>query len=116
MYIGEVARRTGLSIKAIRLYEERGLIVPPQRHGRYRVYRESDVEILNLISEAKTLGATLAQLKSVIVYRGDEVDWSKIALFLAELKAKLEVQRQRLDDQINQIERCLNSINSCPDA
>lgn len=48
MFIGEVSRKTGLSIKAIRLYEELGLIQTPQRQGRYRIYKHSDVDILNL--------------------------------------------------------------------
>lgn len=52
MYIGELSKRTGFSIRAIRLYEEKGLIQTVQRKGRYRIYNESDVDLLNLISEA----------------------------------------------------------------
>ena len=47
MYIGELSKRTGLSVKAIRLYEEKGLVKPPLRVGRYRVYQESDIEVFN---------------------------------------------------------------------
>ena len=49
MYIGEVAKKTSLSIRAIRLYEEKGLIKPLPRKGKYRVYNKSHIEILHLI-------------------------------------------------------------------
>jgi MerR family copper efflux transcriptional regulator len=74
MYIGEASKETGLSIKAIRFYEEIGLIKQPQRKGRYRIYKETDIELLALIKEAKDLGITLSKLKGVIVYNNGKVD------------------------------------------
>lgn len=38
MFIGRLAHLTGCTPKAIRPYEQMGLINPPQRSGRYRVY------------------------------------------------------------------------------
>ena len=114
MYIGEIANKTGLSIKAIRLYEERGLIMSPPRHGRYRVYDESHVEILSLIKEAKSLGSTLSQLKNVIVYKNGEVDWSLVEQFLADIKRQLSLQIQELNNKVKEVEKCLSAIGSCP--
>lgn len=54
-----------------------GLIRQPQSKGRYRVYEESDIEILVLIKEAKQLGITLSKLQGVIVYTNGKVDWLK---------------------------------------
>ncbi|KZN49082.1 MerR family transcriptional regulator [Pseudoalteromonas luteoviolacea] len=114
MYIGEVAKKTGLSIKAIRLYEERGLITLPPRKGRYRYYNASHVEILNLIKEAKSLGSTLSQLEAVIVYDNGEVDWPKIESFLIKLKCQLTQQTEILKERIGKVDACLSAINSCP--
>ncbi|AOT08783.1 MerR family transcriptional regulator [Pseudoalteromonas luteoviolacea] len=114
MYIGEVASKTGLSVKAIRLYEERGLISVPPRKGRYRYYNASHVEVLNLIKEAKSLGSTLSQLEAVIVYNNGEVDWSKVEGFLIKLKHRLNQQKETLQDRIGRVDACLSAINSCP--
>ncbi len=114
MYIGEVSDRTGLSVKAIRLYEEKGLIRTPARIGRYRVYTETDIELLLLIKEAKTFGVTLNQLKGVIQYTGEEVDWTRIGLFLADIKQSLIEQQNTIHSRIESVERCMMSISSCP--
>ncbi len=114
MYIGEVATKTGLSIKAIRLYEEKGLIMPLPRKGRYRVYDESHIDILNLIKEAKLLGATLAQLKCAIIYKNGEIDWFNVGIFLSEMKLQLLQQIDDLNIKVKGVEKCLLSIDSCP--
>lgn len=114
MFIGEVAKKTGLSIKAIRLYEERGLIEPPPRQGRYRVYKERDLEILRLIVEAKALGVTLSQLQDVIQYRNGQVDWQRIGQFLIQVKAQIIEEQAELARKITQVEECILSINACP--
>lgn len=114
MFIGEVAKKTGLSVKAIRFYEEKGLIHTPNRQGRYRVYTDADIEVLELISEAKKLGVTLAKLKGVIVYRNGEVDWGRIKKFLEEVKHELENELSLLSSNVQRIENCIKSIDVCP--
>lgn len=110
MYIGEVSKITGLSIKAIRLYEEKGLIRTLPRSGRYRIYNKTDIEILTLIAEAKSLGVTLASLNNVIVYNETGVDWLRIKQFLMEIKMQLIAQRQDIDERIKRIDSCINDI------
>ena len=112
MYIGEVAKITGLSIKAIRLYEERGLIIAPPRKGRYRVYSATHIELLNLIKEAKLLGSTLNQLKDVIVYKDGKVDWKLVGDFLENIKQELLKQARDIQIKINQVDACLKIINT----
>ena len=113
MFIGEVAKKTGLSIKAIRLYEERGLI-SPSRQGRYRVYNDVDLETLKLIVEVKVLGVTLSQLEDVIQYQDGQVDWQRIGQFLIQVKAQMIEEREKLTQKINQLEECIHSIDTCP--
>ena len=45
MYIGEFARLAGTTPKAVRLYEQLGLLPEPRRRGKYRVYRAEDLEL-----------------------------------------------------------------------
>lgn len=110
MYIGEISKKTGLSIKAIRFYEERGLIQTPERKGRYRVYQQKDVELLVLIKEAKTLGVTLSQLEGVIVYNNGQVDWASIKKFLSEFREELVAKIKDINNKIANIDRCFEQI------
>ncbi|ROS05095.1 DNA-binding transcriptional MerR regulator [Sinobacterium caligoides] len=106
MYIGEAAKRTGLSIKAIRFYEEIGLIRQLERVGRYRLYKEADIEVLLLIKEAKALGVGLSQLQGVIQYNEGQIDWSTIKVFLHGI-------RQQLTQQIEDVQQKIASLDIC---
>lgn len=114
MYIGEAAKKTGLTIKAIRLYEEMGLIEAPTRLGRYRVYSATDLELLHLIVQAKQLGVKLNELKSVILFRDGEPDWQRIGVFLRDVKARLLSERELLDQKLASVDLCISSLSQCP--
>lgn len=67
MQIGEVAARTGLSLRTIRHYEEAELVIPSARsQGGFRLYTESDVARLAVISRMKPLGFTLEQMRELL--------------------------------------------------
>lgn len=67
MRIGEVAARTGLSLRTIRYYEEVGLVEPSARsQGGFRLYTEPDVARLNLVKRMKPLGFQLDQMREVL--------------------------------------------------
>ncbi|HEX5493576.1 MAG TPA: MerR family transcriptional regulator [Mycobacteriales bacterium] len=67
MRIGEVAERTGLSLRTIRYYEEVGLVVPSARsRGGFRLYTEPDLGRLLLIRRMKPLGFSLDQMRDLL--------------------------------------------------
>lgn len=67
MQIGEVAERTGLSLRTIRYYEEVGLVVPTARsQGGFRLYTHADTERLQLIKRMKPLELTLEQTRELL--------------------------------------------------
>jgi DNA-binding transcriptional MerR regulator len=68
MQIGEVALRTGLTQRALRYWESRGLLPPPTRmEGGFRLYSEQDVARLERITELKRLlGFSLEEIRTVI--------------------------------------------------
>ncbi|WP_028456224.1 MerR family transcriptional regulator [Chitinilyticum litopenaei] len=115
MYIGEVARRTGLTHKAIRLYEARGLIRAGRR-GKYRVYTEAEIDILALIIEARALGITLAQLAPVIRYGQSGPDWARIGVFLHEVRARVLVEQEALAQRLRRLDACMAALAACPGA
>lgn len=67
MQIGEVAERTGLSLRTIRHYEEVGLVIPSARSkGGFRLYTASDVERLMVIRRMKPLDFSLEEMRDLL--------------------------------------------------
>lgn len=63
MRIGDLSETTGVSVRAIRYYEERGLIEPAGRtEGGYRLYDERGLAALNLIRRLRMLGLSLQEI------------------------------------------------------
>lgn len=66
--IGEVARRSGFSIKALRFYERRRLLPASGRSaGGFRLYSEADLHRLEFIRQAKALGLQLDKIGELLV-------------------------------------------------
>ena len=57
--IGDMARRTGLSVSAIRFYEDKGLIEPVRTSGNQRRFFRSDIRRVSFILIAQQLGLSL---------------------------------------------------------
>lgn len=69
--IGEAARRSGFSVKALRFYERRGLLPPSGRlPGGYRLYGAADLHRLEFIRQAKALGLTLDAIRPLVAPAG----------------------------------------------
>ncbi len=66
MGIGAVSRRTGLSERQIRYYEQLGLVAPRRTHGGQRYYGESDVARLLEIQRILASGQTLAAARRLV--------------------------------------------------
>lgn len=65
--VGRVAKQTGLSPKAVRLYEANGLIDPPERTpAGYRSYSDKALPELHFIRQAQTLGLSLKEIKRIL--------------------------------------------------
>ncbi|MGV8899183.1 MAG: MerR family transcriptional regulator [Burkholderiaceae bacterium] len=123
MYIGEIAKRTGASAKAIRHYEALGLLGKIMRTGSYRVYFDSEVRQIALIKQAQALGFRLSELRPLLVGRSYQPDWLALAqkIGLKRTGIQEEIQRlHRLDMQLAQTKReileCVgNGDGSAPD-
>jgi MerR family copper efflux transcriptional regulator len=65
--VGEAARRAGVSRKAVRLYEAKGILPPAERtDSGYRTYSEADVQVLRFIRRARALGLRLEEIGRIL--------------------------------------------------
>lgn len=70
MNIGQAAKRSGLSAKTIRYYEENGLIAPARRDNDYRDYGDKELHELRFIASARSLGFGIEQVRHLLaLYR-----------------------------------------------
>jgi MerR family copper efflux transcriptional regulator len=100
MTVGELARRTGLSIKAIRRYEGLGLIYSAGRsEGGYRLFDDSALWCVRVIATLRSLGLTIKEidrLASAYLGGADESIGPRLA-------ALLDRAEQRIDDRIAEL-------------
>ena len=67
MNISDVAKKTGLTSKTIRFYEEKGLVTPPLRsENGYRSYSSKHIEELTLLRQARQVGFNLEECREMI--------------------------------------------------
>lgn len=100
MQIGEVAERTGLSLRTIRHYEEVGLVIPSTRSkGGFRLYTEGDVERLMVIRRMKPLDFSLEEMRDLlqITDRLADTDDPPAGEELPRLRERLDSYRKVAD-------------------
>ena len=66
MHIKDVAERAGVSVKAVRYYEARGLVSPRRGSNGYRLYDDSDVRVVREVRALLSLGLTAEQTHPVV--------------------------------------------------
>lgn len=111
--VGEAAKETGLSPKAVRLYERKRLLPLAERtEAGYRLFTEDDLAVLRFIRQAKTLGLTLAEIKDVIdLQRHGEQPCSEVTRLL-DLRIA-EIDRTIAD--LRQLRRALTTARRTAD-
>lgn len=71
MLIRELSKLTGISAKTIRFYEEKGLLLPPERTANnYRSYSHDSVRRLRFINSARRLGFSVRDIAEFLSVRG----------------------------------------------
>ena len=106
--IGELARRTGLSVSAIRFYEARGLVSAIRTGGNQRRFLRADIRRLSFALIAQKVGLSLgeieAELRKLPEGRAPTVkDWEQLS---RRMKA-------RLDERIAMLERTRDRLAGC---
>ncbi|TDB84801.1 MerR family transcriptional regulator [Actinomadura sp. KC216] len=110
MQIGEVADRTGLSLRTIRHYEEVGLALPTARsQGGFRLYTDDDIARLLVIKRMKPLDFTLEEMRDLLTIldrlQTDDINETtredltkRLAVYRSLVEERCEKIRTRLSD------------------
>lgn len=116
--ISELAREFGVTTRAIRFYENRGLLAP-RREGQKRIYSRRDRTRLKLTLRGKRLGMTLAEIKEVFdlydMAHGEQRQLQRYLEILQRKRDMLLQQRQDLEEALSELEestrRCRNILS-----
>jgi len=95
--IGELAREAGVTLRALRFYQSKGLLAPA-RDGVSRVYGQADRDRLALILQGKRLGFTLHEIREMLAARA------------RGCHKALPIDRKKCIEQINLLERQRHDI------
>jgi DNA-binding transcriptional MerR regulator len=94
MYIGELAKLSGCTPKAIRLYEQLGLLTP-QRRGSYRLYTAHHLTLVQMIRTAQAVGFKLGEMSELLAAKQHQAPFP-----LALANQSIEIKRLELQAQI----------------
>jgi MerR family redox-sensitive transcriptional activator SoxR len=106
--IGELSRRTGLAVSAIRFYEARGLVTAVRTSGNQRRFLRADIRKLSFAQIAQQLGLTLAEISAELAplpqgRAPTRADWQGISRRI----------RGALQQRIQMLERTRDLLDGC---
>lgn len=106
--IGELARRTGLSVPTIRFYEEKGLVEPLRTGGNQRRFLRADIRRVSFILIAQKLGLSLAEIGEAMAALPHErtptaKDWERIS----------RAVKGRIDGEIARLNKVRADLDGC---
>lgn len=106
--IGELARRTGTSVSAIRFYEARGLLSPIRTSGNQRRFLRADIRRLSFALIAQQLGLTVGEIEATLATlpmarAPNAADWARISAAV----------RDRINAQIAMLEQTRDLLDGC---
>jgi DNA-binding transcriptional MerR regulator len=111
--VSELANDLGVTPRALRFYEDKGLIAP-QRAGNTRVYTHRDRGRLMLILRGKRLGFTLSEVREWLdLYEGDPDQSAQMARLGDKVRKRidaLEQQRDDLDATLEELREILDQV------
>ena len=111
--ISDLAEQFGITHRAIRFYESKGLLSPKRLNGA-RIYSRRDRARLHIIVRAKSLGYTLEEIKDYLELYGQQGEGRIKQLELTvtrsdQLIAELEAKRGQIDEKIEEL-RLINKV------
>ncbi|MFI0453218.1 MerR family transcriptional regulator [Actinomadura sp. 6N118] len=110
MRIGELSRRTGVSERALRYYEEQGLLRPDRRPSGYRVYGDADVAAVRRIRVLLAAGLSTMQIVEVLPCMVDDDDL--LVPICPELVDELVKQRDRIGAAIDELAATRSNLDA----
>ena len=116
MHIGELADRTGLSLRTIRHYDDVGLLPATARtDGGFRVYSEDDSERLLVIKQMKPLGFSLEEMAEILALLTERPNAPGPAGRLAEILEQAAHQRDKMARNLAQADEFIVMLGRLTD-
>ena len=114
--IGELARRAGVTAKAIRFYERKRVLPPAKRAPNgYRLYDGDAVGTLSFVKQATGLGLTLAEIKEIIaIRRGGRPPCTHVHRLLRDKAMELDRKLKDLLELRRRLKRSLTAWKRRP--
>jgi DNA-binding transcriptional MerR regulator len=115
MKIGEIAAFFNVSVKAIRLYEKKGIIVPAKVDPEtgYRYYNADQVQTLDALLELKALGYSLAEIREIL---SGGVNGSDLTASLSRKRIKWQEVISSAQNKIDAIDKIIDDIAQSKEA
>lgn len=106
--IGQLAKRTGVAVSALRFYEEKGLLHPLRTNGNQRRFLRSDIRRVSFVLIAQKLGLGLDEIETHLANLPEGrnptlTDWQKIS----------RAMREQIDKRIMLLNRTRNQLDQC---
>lgn len=113
MFIGKLAKLSGATQRAIRLYESKGLIPAANRRGKYRIYSEKDLVLIHMIRRGQAVGFSLDEMKRLVELKAQTdrfaLDVANELIFKKREMLRKEVERiMSLDRQLEELHEEVN--------
>jgi MerR family transcriptional regulator, thiopeptide resistance regulator len=113
MKVGELAKKTGISVRTLHHYDEIGLLVPSGKtEAGHRIYLEPEVKRLQQIMSLRAVGFSLERIKELL----DEEKLSlqdALAIHLNHLQTEM-MERQKLIDEVQSMAEKISSLSQHP--
>ncbi len=119
MTVGQLCRQTGVSERALRYYEEFGLLSPRRLPTGYRVYSRREQVRLRLILKGRRVGLSLRQIRNLFDLfekEGQHVQAAHALLLLRSQIGVLERKRYSIDDAIEVLGAASARLAAMPQA
>jgi len=112
--IGEVSKKTGVAVGALRYYETLGLLTSERGENSYRYYSPEAVRQVQFVKKAQSLGFTLEDISEVLTaHQKGDVPCDLVQSILQEKIEKLETQIKEMKVFKRGLEEYRDSWASC---
>ena len=117
--IGDIARRTGLSVSAVRYYEEKGLVSSLRTRGNQRRFLRGEIRRLSFILIAQKLGLSLGEIEAALARlpqgrNPNAADWKAIS---SDIRARIDAEIAALEMVRDDLDGCIGcgclSLKNC---
>ncbi len=110
--IGELAKRTQISVEAIRFYQTEDLLIPKQRSvSGYRLYAIEDEQKLQFILHAKKVGFSLQEIKQLLSLRTDKNNHT-----CEEVKGYTGIKIDEIESKIRDLQKMKQALSNLHNA